>query len=367
MCSAHILMTGATGNLGNALLWELLREPGQCSVTVIVRPGRADYLQWQLAKRGLEDPSRMHVVEGDIRRPFCGLADVPLPAPVTDAIHCAADIRWDAAPTELFETNVSGTRNFLDLTDMLHRRNPLRAVSIVSTAYVCGTRAGRIAEDGARFGAFNNSYEISKWLAERIAAVRRPYHVYVVRPSTIVGDERDGTIQSFSGIYYPIKLFWRRRMRWFVGKSNATLDIVPVDQVARTLLRAHESLRTDIRFIHACAGMDAPTLKQVMLEIISTLGGKTGRRSRRAPRLLRPALVRTVAPLAPFLPSKAGRALKNAAIYSGYVGVERTFDNENARQLGFPRGAAFKLSKQADFAIAHEFASAERRFQQGRP
>jgi HAD superfamily hydrolase (TIGR01490 family) len=153
LSGAHVLVTGVTGFVGQALLHRLLSDVPEATVSVLVRPRGstrgADRMRSLLAKpifaaaaerAGGVDAllqTRVRVVEGD-------MADVPpLPADLTAVVHCAGDVSFDPPVDTAFVTNVVGTRDLLrrvgEVGDCVHYVH-------VSTAYVAGRRRGTILE-----------------------------------------------------------------------------------------------------------------------------------------------------------------------------------------------------------------------------
>ena len=114
----------------------------------------------------------------------------------------------------------------------------LRRVAHVSTAFVAGRHSGTFGEeDFSRGQGFNNSYERSKWEAERL--VRRHdglLPVQVFRPSIVVGDELTGWTSSFNVIYTPLRAYARGLLPAVPARRSAPVDVVPVGHVARAIL-----------------------------------------------------------------------------------------------------------------------------------
>jgi alcohol-forming fatty acyl-CoA reductase len=153
LAGRHVLLTGVTGFVGEALLELLLAEAPTTTLTLLVRPkgstSGTDRVRSLLGKpvfaTAVESAGgvdallreRVRVLEGD-------LADVPaLPTDLDAVVHCAGDVSFDPPVDEGFRTNVVGTRDLLDR---------VRAVGThvhyvhVSTAYVAGRRRGAIPE-----------------------------------------------------------------------------------------------------------------------------------------------------------------------------------------------------------------------------
>lgn len=167
LAGSTILLTGATGFVGEALLHRLLTQVPDATVAVLVRPkGSAsglDRVRSLLDKPIFEDvvaraggadallDRRIEVVEGD-------LGSVPaLPSDLDAVVHCAGDVSFDPPVDEAFATNVVGTR------DLLHRVaevGPHVHYVHVSTAYVAGRRRGPVAE-----GPVDHSVDLEAELA----------------------------------------------------------------------------------------------------------------------------------------------------------------------------------------------------------
>ena len=120
----RVLLTGATGFVGEALLHLLLSEVPGVHVSLLVRPrgstsaearvatllGKPVFADVAAAAGGVEAlmARRVRVVAGD-------LADVPpLPDDLDAVVHCAGDVSFDPPVDEGFRTNVLGTRELLD-------------------------------------------------------------------------------------------------------------------------------------------------------------------------------------------------------------------------------------------------------------
>ena len=90
----------------------------------------------------------------------------------------------------------------------LCREARIRELHHVSTAYVCGSRQGRIFESELDEGQdCRNEYEASKLEAERL--VRGPdglESVTVYRPAVISGDSKTGYTSTYHGLYLYLRL-----------------------------------------------------------------------------------------------------------------------------------------------------------------
>ncbi|MCY7397127.1 MAG: HAD-IB family hydrolase [Nocardioides sp.] len=171
----HVLVTGVTGFVGEALLHLMLSEVPGVRVTLLVRPKGSTPGTARIAKL-LEKPifagcveaaggvealmaARVAVLEGD-------LAAAPeLPKGLDAVVHCAGDVSFDPPVDDGFRTNVVGTRELLarvrEAGENIHYVH-------ISTAYVAGRRRGSIPE-GPVARAGDLEAELAWGLAQRQA------------------------------------------------------------------------------------------------------------------------------------------------------------------------------------------------------
>jgi nucleoside-diphosphate-sugar epimerase len=212
-----LFFTGATGALAPFLIHRLLHEEGTDRFVCLARSAGA---RDRLARRirticedcaGEVGPERFTFVAGDVTD------DIPDSGRVDSVWHFAGDLRMDSdSEKEVFATNVGGTQHVLDLC-----RRTGATLYDVSTAYVCGTRSGRVREDELSCGqAFRNAYEDSKARSEELVREHlRQSPGMVFRPSIVLGDTRTGVTLTFAGFY---KVLWaaarlRDRLTGFAG------------------------------------------------------------------------------------------------------------------------------------------------------
>ena len=149
----HVLLTGVTGFVGEALLHLMLSEVPGVRVTLLVRPKGSTsgasriaallkkpvFTEVVEAAGGIDElmAARVSVLEGD-------LADTPaLPTDLDAVVHCAGDVSFDPPVDEGFRTNVLGAR---ELLARVREAGPDIHYVHISTAYVAGRRRGTIPE-----------------------------------------------------------------------------------------------------------------------------------------------------------------------------------------------------------------------------
>jgi thioester reductase-like protein len=330
---SDVLVTGATGFLGMELMarllgdgdrrvWALVRAPGQAEAEVRVRA---------MLETIVPDPDavagRVVPVAGDLEREQLGLDPRlrdELAESVGEVIHSAASVSFSLPLDQARAVNVAGTRGVLDLAlRAAARGRGLRRFAHVSTTYVAGTHRGTFGEEDLTRGqGFNNTYEQTKWEAERLArtyAGRLPVQVF--RPSIVVGDDRTGWTSSFNVIYAPLRAYSRGALPALPARRSAPVDVVPVSHVASAILALADA--GPERTFHLAAGPAASTVGELIDRGAELLG------QRRA-RALPPALYRGV--VHPLLLLRAGPAqarwLERGKVFFPYLASRVRFDTE---------------------------------------
>ena len=232
----NILLTGITGLVGASVVTALLRNHPDFKIVAICRGNSAQTAQerTELTMRAQcefdGDPasydsiiSRITVISGDVTRlPFDEIAKY---APYDVMFHCAADVNLGKDPEgKTYATNMNGTLNAVEAV----KRFNIPRFQYVSTAYVAGTYVGRVMEDSMPATGWINSYERSKFDAEKYVRenVGVPYTIY--RPSIIVGRRSDGVIRKPLAFYRILEFLGRiKSNRAFKAglPANAQLEV----------------------------------------------------------------------------------------------------------------------------------------------
>jgi HAD superfamily hydrolase (TIGR01490 family) len=161
LAGQKIVLTGATGFIGEQLLWKILTELPDTTPAVLVRRKGSASARDRVASLLKKDifgavcdaaggpemllDTRIQVIEGDLP----GVP--PLPSDLDVVVHCAGDVSFDPPIDQAFTTNVVGTQALLER--MLQAcsdgdGNLLKVPHYVhiSTAYTAGRRRGAIPE-----------------------------------------------------------------------------------------------------------------------------------------------------------------------------------------------------------------------------
>ncbi|MEM8626619.1 MAG: SDR family oxidoreductase [Pseudomonadota bacterium] len=226
----RILLTGATGAIGAALLIELLTAGFE--VHCLIRGKRGTSPEQRLAE--LTDHPAAIALSGDISAPLCGLEVTTLPA-FSKVVHAAADTSLvQSGSAQIEATNLSGTQHLLDLVAALGHPE----LHYIGTTYIAGDadRLGEHAWDAPLdIGTARNPYERSKQAAERLVR-SADGAINILRPAIVVGDSATGAAGRLEGIYAFFKSAHRLN-RQVVGGGYADENGVPLLGWPETPLR----------------------------------------------------------------------------------------------------------------------------------
>jgi dihydroflavonol-4-reductase len=244
-------ITGASGFVGSAVLRQLIHAGH--TVFALLRPN---------SDRSNLDGLPVEIVIGDLTSPD---SFAPTLANCDNLFHVAADYRlWVPRPDEMYETNVTGTRNLM----LAAARAGVKRVVYTSSVATLGLNSDGTPADEATPVALADMighYKRSKFLAEaevQRLAEEENLPVVIVNPSTPVGP-RDikptptgrMIVEAASG-----------RMPAYVDTG---LNLVHVDDVAAGHLLAFEHGTTGKRYI---LGGQNLTLKQIFTQIAANTG-----------------------------------------------------------------------------------------------
>jgi dihydroflavonol-4-reductase len=245
----RILVTGATGFIGSAVVRALLAE-GRC-VVALVQPG-AD----EQAITGLDIESRT----ADLRDPDAVKRAV---AGCTSVFHLAALYRfWARDPHAFYAVNVGGARNVLAAA----RNAGVERVVYTSTVGTLGLAGDRPADEqdypdvGHLFGGYKRSKYVAEHEVLRAAAEGLP--VSLVLPTAPIGPgDRAPTPTGKIVLDY-----LNGRMPGYV---DTMLNVVHVDDVARGHLLAHDKGRPGRSYIVGGSNM---SLAEILGELADISG-----------------------------------------------------------------------------------------------
>jgi nucleoside-diphosphate-sugar epimerase len=284
------LVTGATGLVGGALVFELIAQT-DAEIFCLVRGSRDEpdpvkrfaasitkaaeiYDRLELLPEVL---ARCQVLAGDITEPQCGVDSEHIPL-LSQVWHAAASLAFeDENEEEILRLNVGGTEAVIELA----RRGGALALNHVSTAYVAGNSLGHIFETlPPPDSETNNAYERSKIRGEQVALASGFERVRILRPSIVIGHSRTYAAMTFTGLYGFIRnfrdvrdevskelgMFLDHRPLRLLAEPEVPMNFIPVDIVARCAVAIGMSDSQDTYFHLANA---APIVLKAAIDCIA--------------------------------------------------------------------------------------------------
>ena len=243
------LVTGAAGFLGSHVARQLLARKE--SVRVLLRPTSQNRaiadLPLEYVTGDLRDPASLDRAMNGVRRVF----------------HVAADYRlWARRPKEIYESNVTGTKNVLEAA----KRAGVEQFIYTSTVATVAVDRPQLPNEAteSQLGEMVGQYKRSKWLAEKEAlnAAKSGLPLIVVMPTTPVGPW-DWKPTPTGKI---ILDFLNGKMPGYVETG---LNFVGVEDCAAGHLLAAEKGKIGERYL---LGAENLTLKQVLDELEKITG-----------------------------------------------------------------------------------------------
>lgn len=240
MNTNNIFLTGATGHLGSEIVHQLLKASSGI-VYVLMRSTTAEEacnrlrtLWWE--EKELYDAvgKRVIPITGDITKEGLGVSAEERTqlqtGGISHLVHCAAETSIMKSREYLWQINVRGTENVLNFVRSIGCENC--PFAYVSTAYVAGRTSGIIKEEAPLPDRFFSLYEESKAEAEKLVR-QSGFNWLILRPGMIVGDSVSGRTRNFNTVYYVMKLLLQGKMRLMPISARQTVNVVPVDYVAK--------------------------------------------------------------------------------------------------------------------------------------
>ncbi|EHX2146151.1 SDR family oxidoreductase [Escherichia albertii] len=341
-----LLLTGATGFLGGAVLANLLNSRNNINLLLLVR---APTLQKGL-ERVKENMRKFHICEdrlhslttdnilsGDLNNPESFLMD-PRLNKVTHVINCAAVASFGNNPF-IWNVNVTGTLAF---AKRMAKVTGLKRFLHVGTAMSCTPDANSLVTEGtitSETGEHLVEYTHSKAIIEHLMRKQCPdLPLLIARPSIIVGHTRLGCLPSTS-------IFWVFRMGLMLQKFMCSLDdridVIPVDYCADALLMLLDSSLINGEIVHISAGKESSvTFSAIDKSIASALnrapvGDKYTKVSYEMLAMGRREFKNI------FGPCNERLMLKAIRLYGAFSMLNVCFSNEKLLGLGMPKPPKF--------------------------
>ncbi|MCK8563610.1 SDR family oxidoreductase [Yersinia ruckeri] len=253
-----LLLTGATGFLGGAVLEKLLLENSEFNYLLLVRAKtqeqgvarvRYNLEKFYLSPQLLDKITENHILLGDLSESESFISDPRLDF-VTHVINCAAVASFGNNPL-IWKVNVEGTLAF---AKRMAQVSGLQRFVHVGTAMSCTPDAGSLVDEQVLLPDSSGhlvEYTKSKSTIEGLLSQECPdLPLVFARPSIVVGHTRLGC-QPSSSIFWVFRM--ALMMRKFMCALDDHIDVIPVDYCADALicLLLHPLLPDNIYHISA--------------------------------------------------------------------------------------------------------------------
>ncbi|GKT61465.1 LOW QUALITY PROTEIN: nonribosomal peptide synthetase [Colletotrichum tofieldiae] len=270
-----VLLTGATGFLGNQLLAQILKRPETRKVVALVRGQGSDHATQRLMSLArssswwLEEYSeRIEVWHGDLSMPRLGVEDhqwarldgTSMDGDLVDAVvHNGAVVNWMADYEALTPANVLSTVNLLTALTRAAASRP------VCLAYVSGGHLStspdntfEIAQELKSYPAYSQTKFVAEILvaryAKRLTQAGYGSLVSIVKPGLIMGSSSDG-ISNTDDFLWRVTASALDIGLYDNNERDLWLAAAGVDLVAKTILDS---------CFHYGRDDDAPIVKKIL-------------------------------------------------------------------------------------------------------
>jgi nucleoside-diphosphate-sugar epimerase len=289
------LVTGGTGLIGGEVILALAREGYHVRALVRARTETlaARRLFERLEKSEAYSENLAGLIEpvlGDTTSDMFGMCPQFLEH-LGAIIHCAANTSFEERTSDnILSTNVGGAQHLVRLA---RAAAPRARIVFVSTASVVTSPEGRCLDESEPLNGYSNTYTRSKREAEQIISASG-LDTVIVRPSIVLSRGVRDRVMARS-------ILWAVPIMGAVGSlpidPDAHIDFVPVDYVARAIVRVAVKPTLKHPLYHISSGRGSYTfnalLKRVVaqcpeLDCIRPLGRHAKISPRLRERLLRP-------------------------------------------------------------------------------
>ena len=264
----HYFITGATGNIGSAIVPMLFET--QNRIQLLIRARDKEHLNQRFHELCsywgiLHDKARTLIepCQGDMTLPNFGLSEEiynTLTTQCTHIIHCGGVVRMNLSIEEARKSALGTTKEIVKLAERAKRNGQFKKIDFVSTVGVIGKSRKTLTEELVTVPRdFHNTYEQAKAEAEEYLfnhyMKNQHLPITIHRPSMVVGDSKTGKTISFQVFYHLCEFLSGKRTFGLLPRlDKAKLDIIPVDYVASIIVwSTHESEMAG-KFIHECSG-----------------------------------------------------------------------------------------------------------------
>jgi thioester reductase-like protein len=346
MTMKTLLLTGATGFLGGAVLEKLLIEKQPVNFLLLVRANnpaqgltriKDNMAKFNLAPDLFDSISEENILLGDLSEPEGFLSDRRINR-VTHVINCAAVASFGNNPL-IWKVNVEGT---LALAKRMSQVGGLQRFLHVGTAMSCAPEQGALVSESGEFESDAEhlvEYTRSKSTIEQRMRRELPQLPLVIaRPSIVVGHTRLGC-QPSSSIFWVFSM--ALMLRKFMCSLQDNIDVIPVDYCADALVMLINGERLENDLYHISAGEEC-SVSFADIDRAMAAALETAPVGDRYAQVSYDALVQMRRQLKDiFGPCNERLMLKAMRLYGSFAMLNVRFSNEKILKLGMPKPPRF--------------------------
>ena len=344
-----ILITGATGFVGGAVVEYLLRQKltAKSQLLLLVRAddnatGLARIIdnlkKFELSDELLSALTEQSILTGDLAEPESFIHDPRLDQ-VTHVINCAAIASFGNNPA-MWRVNVEGSLVF---AKRMAQVKGLQRFVHVGTAMASMPDKDSVFYEGMPDNEHNEDlvqYTISKRAIENLVRSECPTLPFVVaRPSIIVGHTQYGC-QPSSSIFWVFMM--AIKLKKFTCNLDDEVDVIPVDYCALVLVKLCLAAELSHSFYHISSGAEMCT----PFHEIDTSVAKANNTSRIINEYEQISYQEFTGIRKQFKdvlgPCNDKIILRAIKLYGGFAQLNVKFDNSRLMDMGIPKPAAFK-------------------------
>src|SRR3989338_11502539 len=276
------LVTGATGFIGKYLVDELLGEDHR--VWIIVRKKSTQKLSEFFPFYEDKYKDRFKVLSGNVTKKNLNFSKENIKILSKHTInlwHLAANLSFSIDEEDIvFNTNIIGTKHVVDFANRFGKK-----LYFMSTAYVCGNKKYFLEDELEKGQKHRNTYETSKYEAEKVVRNKSNIPFVIIRPSIVSGNAYKGKALGCTfGYYRYTHLFYFLKSRiilalkkggiisttlkilgtnysnhtgtlsipWFIMPypTNAPIDLIPVDYLVSAIIDIFKRHDVDNKTFH---------------------------------------------------------------------------------------------------------------------
>lgn len=267
----NIFLTGASGFVGSFLLKYLLEEKDgliYCLVRTANEKEGMEKLYGILKRYGLEssfDENRIRIVLGDLEKEKLGCTTEmyeTLAKDISVIYHNGAKVDFFYPYQLLKQANVEGTKEIIKLAACKHKKE----INYISSASVLSGIVGiddldeqtNILEMPPRLSGYNQS----KWVSDVMMQTARKHDLKcnIFRLGTACGDSVNGCCQVKDFAWLVIRLSIEIG---FYTDFNLDLNLIPVDYIAKAIVRLSTEDKTDNGTNYHIFGKESTDIRQI--------------------------------------------------------------------------------------------------------